>query len=106
MLLNEEHIQVNDWMYAVLIPLNRVVLLNLYMEKIDKYIKESVLIPLNRVVLLNLPKELVNYFAYECLNPLKSGRVVKWCYDKLFLALNGLNPLESGRVVKCYMAKL
>ena len=86
-----------------------------------------VLIPLNRVVLLN-HQDFVNECAmrHMCLNPLESGRVVKWLYGftkwyvlyEVLIPLNRvvllnvkqeyikeqldfcLNPLESGRVVK------
>ena len=63
----------------VLIPLNRVVLLNWKQEEIN--VCRMVLIPLNRVVLLNLRFKLLGG-SHDRLNPLESGRVVKYQFRK------------------------
>ena len=64
-------------MTMVLIPLNRVVLLNMdNVADTDEAIQ--VLIPSNRVVLLNEKNAITAPNIMICLNPLESGRVVKY----------------------------
>ena len=73
-------------------------LLNYQLKDLDEK-AEYVLIPLNRVVLLNKLRRKGGGRLWS-LNPLESGRVVKWS-QFLYSPIQGsLNPLESGRVVK------
>ena len=85
-------------MKTVLIPLNRVVLLNY--NFILYVISVLVLIPLNRVVLLNWITILTRTSLPIVLIPLNRVVLLNFKWKNLNMTLACLNPLESGRVVK------